>query len=58
MEPGSAEYEKALDEFIELRRRTFYPKTDLPLSQEALKAALDRKSALGESLRKKKATNL
>jgi aminoglycoside phosphotransferase (APT) family kinase protein len=53
MEPGSAEYEKALDEFIELRRRTFYPKTDLPLSPEALKAALDRKSALGESLRKK-----
>lgn len=51
MAPGAPEYEKALDDFIALRRRTFYPKTDLTLPQADLLTALARKPSAGEALK-------
>jgi len=45
---NTKEFDAAQAQFIALRRRTFYPKTDLPLSRSELAAALARKNELAE----------
>lgn len=45
MSPGSPGFERALAAFSELRRRTFYPKTDLEIPLAALASARSRRDA-------------